>query len=134
MYDCPSLEITRTTGCFRWPPALSCTLSGVVDTLFFISQIYLYYCFMKSMYVNIHPYLLYFPSHDSPYDCSSSVLGLSFFFPKTVLSRLSVRVYDCFLLSFYLLTNVFIWRWSCVIIEQGTKSRLMVFPSPLCRC
>lgn len=45
-----------------------------------------------------------------------------------------IVIYDCFLLSFYLLTNVFIWRWLCAIIEQGTKSRLTVFPSPLCRC
>lgn len=103
-------------------------LSSVIDTLFCISQIYLYYCLMKSTYVNIHPYLLFFSPHDSPYDSSSSVLGSSFFFPKTVLSRFSARIYNWFILSLYLLTNVFIWRCSCVIIEQGTKSRLTVFP------
>lgn len=109
------------------------TLSSVVDTLFYISQIYLDYCFMKSPYINIHPYLLFSP-HDSPCDSFSPILGSSFFFPKIVLSSFAARVYDWFILSFYLLKNVFIWRCSWVIIEQGTKSRLTVFPSPLHRC
>ena len=112
----------------------SYTLSGVIHSSFCICQIYLYYCFTKPTYVNIHPYLLYPPPHDSPYDSSSSILGSSFFFPKIAPSSFAVRVYDWFVLSLYLLTNVFIWRCSCVIIEQGTKSRLMVFPSPLHRC
>lgn len=134
---CPSLEITRTRGCFHWnhvPSFLHIIAFWLCSSISFcVSQICPYYCLRKSTHIKIYPRLLIF--FCSPLLTSFAfLLGSSFFFPKyspqwffsdglwMVHSQLFSK-------------NTFIWLCSCMTVDQGIKSRLtVIFPSPFCRC